>query len=126
MLPETGMCVSQVMKGSAASCWSTTASPNPAKMEPLVSAAWRDPGATVPKVGNPITAHWNQSLCVCRRAFAVNERSRQKYRVCVCVRYTRVHLGYISISIQEPLNSVLFLKERKTEEQAEINEKLRL
>lgn len=46
------LCVSQVMKGSAASCWLTTASLSPARMKPLVSAAWPGPGATVPKVGS--------------------------------------------------------------------------
>ncbi len=40
------------MKGSAVSCWLTTVSLSPARMGPLVSAAWPGPGATVLKVGN--------------------------------------------------------------------------
>lgn len=45
---------SQVMKGSAASCWWTIASLSPARMEPLASAAWPGPGAIAPKVGTQL------------------------------------------------------------------------
>lgn len=58
LTPAKAVCkprVSQVMKESIASCWSITASPSPARMEPLVSAAWPGPGVTVPKVGSPLS-----------------------------------------------------------------------
>lgn len=46
------LCAPQVTKASAARLWWTTAPLSPVRTEPRVSAAWPDPGASVPKVGN--------------------------------------------------------------------------
>lgn len=65
----------QVMKGSAASCWLTTASLSPVRMELPASAAWLGPGATVPKVGT-LALHIGTNFCFCWCAFAVHQLER--------------------------------------------------
>lgn len=99
------MCVCQVMRGSAASCWSTTVSLSPAKMEPLASAAWRGPDATVPKVGAPTSAYWNQSVCGCVSA-SLWVKLPQQHGSCASVWITQAFL----------LSSVLCLTVREGEE----------
>lgn len=81
----SSLCDSQGMRGNVASCWWTTASPSPARTEPLASAAWPGPGATVPKVDIPQLLSGFYSSCsssfIMQRFITIMSRNTQK-RLC--------------------------------------------
>ncbi|KAI4815759.1 hypothetical protein KUCAC02_005886, partial [Chaenocephalus aceratus] len=56
---NNGTCT-DVMKGSAASCWWITASLSPVRTEPRASAVWPGPAATAPKATRelPVSRRW--------------------------------------------------------------------